>query len=85
MKADNGYGNGDLEMITFTIPEARPESKCLQRDSLPAPDQEPGIAARLEHPCCSHRQQPRSWALPKERRNSNLQSSKVALVLLTRS
>lgn len=35
----------DNHLQTFTVLEARPESKCLHRDSLASPDQEPGIAA----------------------------------------
>lgn len=49
MKADNDcevlWRPRDDHFQTFTVLEARPESKSLHGDSLPSPDQEPGIAA----------------------------------------
>lgn len=79
---------GDLEIITFRpLQFWRPDQKANVSTEIPWPVLIRSLALLqgLEHPCCSNRQQPRSWALPKERRNSNLQTSKVALLLLTRS
>lgn len=79
---------GDLEMTTFRPSQFwRPDQKANASTEIPCLVLIRSLALLqgLEHPCCFHGQQPRSWTLPEERRNSNLHTSKVALLLLTRS